>query len=146
MMSERVRELLNTIDNMLMKQDTYEEAKDSSDLWSVLSALRGPDSGDDRVKDKTTVLIRRAAFPRTTREGRGTPQAVFTGVYDFRPEVLMETVNEAVDHHFESHIAQAALALGILKPIPWSSHYKLADPQPTSLIDDEEAEDNHAEE
>jgi hypothetical protein len=54
---------------MLDELDTFfvtEEVADTEALWAILSALRGPDDDDCRLKDHTTIPIRRAAFPRLT--------------------------------------------------------------------------------
>ena len=53
------RGMLNLIDKFLARCDG-----ESGNLWDVLSALRGPDDGDEITKKRTTLLIRAAAFPK----------------------------------------------------------------------------------
>lgn len=57
---ERTRELLNELDEFFASEET--SFYDKQELWSVLSALRGPD--DNRGKE-VTIKIRAAAFPKT---------------------------------------------------------------------------------
>lgn len=54
---KNLRQALDIIEELLSEHDY------SSPLWDVLTALRGPDSGDDSVKYATTCVIRTAAFP-----------------------------------------------------------------------------------
>ena len=58
-MDASTRLLLNAIDNHLAKCDYA-----ASELWDVLTALRGPDSDELGQKDRTTLPIRAAAFPQ----------------------------------------------------------------------------------
>ena len=59
-----LRGALRQLERMLTKQ-TY-----SGDLWDVISAIRGPDSRNKRLKHATTTVIRRAAFPSRPCEER----------------------------------------------------------------------------
>lgn len=103
------REVLDLIDNFLLEGDSTETNK----LWDVLSALRGPDSDDFRLKDETTIHIRRAAFPRFSstqnRWGDNKTRAVFTSDH---PYVSPRTTSSA-SGHFCSHIRSAAMVLGL---------------------------------
>lgn len=56
-MTPTLRAELDRIQDFLM-------GPEGGDLADVLSALRGPDVEPDYVKDRTTVHIRRAAFPK----------------------------------------------------------------------------------
>jgi len=110
-LSPKVREVLDTIDAML----TQGEAQDARDLWDVLAALRGPDTDNDELKDRTTVPIRRAAFPKMTalyEAGIRQVGAVFTPTYRSREEA--DTfVPEEDDSHFSYHARLAAKVLNI---------------------------------
>lgn len=61
-MTKSTQKALKYLDAILAKG-----GEDARDLWDVLSALRGPDSQDDVLKDTVTCPIRRAAFPKTTK-------------------------------------------------------------------------------
>ncbi len=57
------RGMLDLIDKFLSRCN-----RESGELWDVLSALRGPDDdGDEQLKKRTTILIRRAAFSKLRR-------------------------------------------------------------------------------
>ena len=59
-MDDRTRTLLMAIDRHLAVGD-----KAASELWDVLTALRGPDSDGVDEKDRTTLHVRAKAFPVT---------------------------------------------------------------------------------
>lgn len=112
-----MREALDAIDGFLV--DDAVEPVEKRRLWDVLSALRGPDSRDEALKQETTVNIRRAAFPLTaqarmpggkyydvTREWLG---ASFT---DARPLRLFDFPMD-VSAHFTDHVWRSTESLEI---------------------------------
>lgn len=101
-----LRDVLDVIDNALAKQDNT-----ARDLWSVLTGLRGPDNpNDSRLKDKSTVYIRQAAFPETAKLAR-------TRMYNAVNNVIMaasDSISMEVPTgpgHFKSHARTAMKAL-----------------------------------
>jgi len=113
-MRPKVRKVLDVIDGvlaegcrvgetgeLLMPPDTY---IDAADLWNILTALRGPDSCDCDLKQQTTAIIRAHAFPKAA--------AGMHRVLAFVNSVDTTIVCDDC-HHFESHVWEAARALGI---------------------------------
>lgn len=99
------RQMLDKIDRFLITAGSEEASK----LWNVMAALRGPDddAGDSYLKGRTTVPIRKAAFPRVNASGRErhmTNGATFWG---------QDTVNVAEHEvsHFFVHVRDAARSL-----------------------------------
>ena len=58
-MRAKVRAALDAIEDILMNAD-----QDSADLAAILSALRGPDDGNEEKKAQTTIPVRCVTFPR----------------------------------------------------------------------------------
>jgi hypothetical protein len=54
-----IEEVFAIIDNFIVESDP----KTAKDLWAILTALRGPDNGDNKSKDLTTALIRAKVVP-----------------------------------------------------------------------------------
>lgn len=91
-------------------------------LWNTLAALRGPDDGDERLKDATTAQIRTRAFPRTAAQAklRSTVPAIFSawpvGSRDTKNRMLAinedkRSLGREVSPHFHWHINAALAAL-----------------------------------
>ena len=109
-MSPRTRKMLDQIDTFLARPATAEPGE----LWDVLTALRGPDSDNEMVKEYTTCPIRRAAFPKL----------VSLDIDDFAPGPScrrpgMGTMEEGYQKqdnysHFGIHANGAARVLGLL--------------------------------
>lgn len=96
-MHQVAREELFRIDEILSKGGDA-----ASDLWDVLSALRSDDNNVDDFngqKKRTTVPIRRAAFPKT-----------WTG----SAEVPFQISPKEEQTHFGHHTRAAARVLGII--------------------------------
>lgn len=74
-MTKTVRDVLRKIEDVLLKSD----GDDADDLWSVMTALRGPDNGNFDLKERYTIPIRRLAFPRLARRREQKTGAVFEG-------------------------------------------------------------------
>jgi len=116
-MDARVRKLLDEIDEMLLPGDVA-----ASELWNVLTALRGPDAEFDVIKDVTTAPIRGAAFPKTCQQAlaqRGQhelPEQVFArvGAQFESPARFDKTVVGQGHLHFANHVRNAALELGLI--------------------------------
>lgn len=62
-MTKVVRAALDQIEEILLKK-----GPDAANLWAILTALRGPDESDHKIraelKSQKTIPIRRRAFPR----------------------------------------------------------------------------------
>lgn len=72
-------------------------------LWDILSALRGPDSDNEELKERTTTVIRSKAFSNFGKECAW-----------FAPRGVKIQMNGTEDQkHFIGHIKMAANALGI---------------------------------
>lgn len=82
-------------------------------LADVLSALRGPDSNDVALKERTTTLIRRAAFPQllATPISEGSASASSWSLQVNVAGIILPLPRD----HFSNHIKSAADALGL----PW---------------------------
>lgn len=76
-------------------------------LWDILSALRGPDV-TTVSKDRTTSVIRAAAFPLTATK-TGAVAADFNRTF----EGAIQVGDLDVNTHFKGHIREAAKALGL---------------------------------
>lgn len=95
----KVRKALAVVEDVLLGHD-----QDARDLWAILTALRGPDDGDYEMKSRTTVPVRRAAFPRLARN----IQRAYH-IADFDSSEPLPVV--AFSSHFNGHIADAVIAL-----------------------------------
>ena len=84
-MEKELKKLLDQIDTFLAKSPNAQE------LWDILTALRGPDSGYPDLKDATTAVIRKHALPKTY-------QQKYAGAYHPGeiPAILREDCGEAV--------------------------------------------------
>jgi hypothetical protein len=99
-----LRGALDHIQHLLTKQPY------SADLWDILSAIRGPDSRNRRLKHATTTIIRSAAFPKRPCEERS-----FYGEDSAkRAEIRKRVFNSKGDqNHFRQHVAAAFDSLGL---------------------------------
>lgn len=99
------REMLDVLDEFLMSAPSVV----ASELWDVLTALRGPDSACTDVKMRTTGLIRTLAFPKTAALSKE-----HLCIYAFfgDPEKHPIDLRGVAASHFRSHITAAAVALG----------------------------------
>lgn len=110
---EEVRSVLNTLDAVLAKQGRVANA-----VWSVLTALRGPDYKDgfagfyaaEGVKARTTSPLRTAAFP-VTDQFNSMSLAIFAPVEQFDPQPTQS-------EHFDQHIREAANVLKQIGRLP----------------------------
>jgi hypothetical protein len=113
-----LRAMLDLIDRFLAWGDCYKDAqrfKAAEQLWLVLTALRGPDSGDTILKGQTTTRIRSKAFPRCAAryDSAAHQRASF---YRGEPtEIVVQDVANGghFESHFHSHAKSAARALGL---------------------------------
>ena len=108
-MKPSVKKILNLIDEHLAKGNNA-----SKDLWYVLSALRGPDTGHGSAKLNTTVFIRSAALPKTDASKRKANLPIsFASEYSNR-KYDSSVVGIQVSLHFKSHADKAARVLGLI--------------------------------
>lgn len=106
---ERGTKLLNQLDEFLA-----EGTRASADLWSVLTALRGPDNGGWTTKAETTGNVRKTALPKTAQavmSGEITIGADFTTIKSFVDEDKLSLHAETDMRHFAHHIRAAVRAL-----------------------------------
>jgi len=103
--NRKVRETLDVIDNVLCGNDGA-----AWKLWDVLSALRGPDTGNFVLKRSTTAPIRRVAFPKFAKvaDERGSFGPSFRSDGYERP-----SLDNPAGPHFYGHIRMAAAVLGL---------------------------------
>ncbi len=107
------RQALDVIDALLVELPEEE----SRNLYSVLTALRGPDSGEMADKKATTAIIRKVALPRAA----AMPFSVFPAtsthlglVTDDSEELCKHRVFFVPGGHFRSHAASAFAALELV--------------------------------
>lgn len=111
----KINDILDQIDEVLC-----EDHAAARKLWSILTALRGPDDGNDELKTRTTAIIRAKAFPK------------FADVYDL-DVILRKKFNhmgvevnpdkadwdkqfdQASGKHFRQHAEYAMCALSFLR-------------------------------
>lgn len=93
---KRARKALKEVVSILC---TGSEA--ASGLWGILTALRGPDDGDNSVKEMTTARIRRAIGMKSHRN---IPATVSThGTFS----TVSTTARGDSDEHFQRHVRMA---------------------------------------
>ena len=104
MRPKTLRQALDAIQKMLDGQPY------SLELWNVLTALRGPDSRNKRIKYATTAVIRQAAFPKKPTDA----SSVFcsdTFLRAMRRRALFRNREDL--NHFREHVRDAFAALGL---------------------------------
>lgn len=140
-----LREALDIIDEVLCQGD-----QEAVGLWTVMTSLRGPDAlntGTDseaHIKEQTTCMVRRTAFPKFAALGRdaftgGTriwPHDVsfypYMGLFTESPADLLrrevhyedaivtrtaiDLASEKAGRHFADHVGEAARILNIIEP------------------------------
>lgn len=107
-MDPEVRKVLDLIDDALVAGDTA-----SDQLWHVLTALRGPDSGNNDLKAMTTTHVRMTAFPKffEAQQSGSIASVMATIVGQRMDQNQMYYCNS--DDHFLTHIYYAFKALAI---------------------------------
>ena len=104
MTPKTLRGALNQIQSMLTKQPY------SGDLWDVLSAIRGPDSRNRKLKYATTALIRSKAFPERPCETRSIFGPDSKSMASRRKAMFK---NKEDYNHFREHTRDAFASLGL---------------------------------
>jgi hypothetical protein len=114
-MTAKTRQILDAIEDVLLAghncQTFDEDRAAATELWDIMSALRGPDA-DDCVNAKTaTVRIRTAAFPRLTQQLLSDSKA--SARFANKPMFTSLDKEDAAAGgiHFEHHIEAASMAL-----------------------------------
>ncbi len=112
-----LRGALTQIEKMLTKK-SY-----SADLWDILSAIRGPDTRNKKLKHATTTIIRSCAFPSRPCEERS-----FYGEDSAkRAEIRTRLFKNKEDfNHFRQHCEAAfdALDLKLFEENDGTSHHE----------------------
>jgi hypothetical protein len=108
-MRKRVRGILDELEKFAV----YADRDEVWDLWSILTALRGPDSGNDLLKEATTERIRRMTVPKLATRARA--NVAYEGA---SVEAHVEAARRAVapNHvypHFQWHVHGALDAIVI---------------------------------
>lgn len=101
-MTKETKRVLNIIDEALVGASTTTRRE----LWNILTALRGPDNDEGKLKANTTARIRSAAFPLTAKAGYPVSPALFRAALKSKPMDLTGSTR-----HFKRHIMDAAKAL-----------------------------------
>lgn len=110
---KRAKEIIQSIVKFLNRSN-FKGGNDGGNLlWHVLTALRGPDSGSDVLKEFTTAKVRAAIGIKPTGHNRA---GAIVGV---RPTTLPSAVpyNEKhgeISYHFNAHFSKAVEALKVL--------------------------------
>lgn len=103
-----LKQVLNVVDVALQRQD-----KTAKKLWQILTALRGPDRYDvGESKGTSTIHIRRAAFPKTTKWADEFNSGYIVGA-SFSSYSNVSLPDEI--GHFNTHAREAMFALGLFK-------------------------------
>lgn len=80
-------------------------------VWKILAAARGPDNGNEALKDVTTARIRAVAFPSIALEaGAIVSTGAIPDSVDLSSQKAFFNVG-SVEHHFAVHLDQAKDAL-----------------------------------
>jgi len=106
-MRANVRHALDVIEDVLLSG-----GRDALDLMGILSAVRGPDVDDDRLKQTTTAPLRSMIFPRLWEKARG--DYVFPiGIWNMSdPSSYIEPIATGfAAGHFNNHVLIAKEAI-----------------------------------
>jgi hypothetical protein len=101
-------DFLKTLDNFFAEPASVVAPAEKQKVWDILTALRGPDDGDEGLKAVSTEVIRAKVFKRGLKAvNEYANVAMPTALIDW------DVVNRADSSHFHSHIDRAAKALGL---------------------------------
>lgn len=111
MIRKEVREVLDYLDNVFMTASPNV----ATDLWDILSGLRGPDKGPDSYPLKTAItsVIRAAAFPRVAAESNDCGGPLRAAMVKDRDQLVTVRIERTRDTHFYIHSIAAFNALGL---------------------------------
>ena len=109
-MRQDLRTVLDVIDEYLAN---HQSKSASQTLWSILTALRGPDSGSILEKDATTSVLRAAAFPKTARLSHSEGGRVWASMSNDAQHRANTRSKLPYSEHFHTHIRQAFVALNL---------------------------------
>jgi hypothetical protein len=104
MINQETKDLLKTIVDFINTHD--QSSNTPTDLWSILTALRGPDDGDAEAKVATTGVIR-------NHLGLNTEIWRFVVCKDKQTYAELRQKCEFTSSHFFSHARIAFQALGL---------------------------------
>lgn len=98
-------QLIDVIDDFLTEAYQDEGEYEFWKAWNLLTALRGPDSGDETVKFNTTAILRGLIFPKLTKKMMGSVLAPLV----VREKSSLSEVRFSGDEepHFRMHIRYA---------------------------------------
>lgn len=110
-LTPRAKDILHQIADLLM-----DDPQAGVELWSVLSALRGPDLEEDAgFKETTTVPIRRAAFPRIAEWVDANSKHGYVHGLNFGTSGKFAESKRIRSSHFRVHVKEAARILGLIE-------------------------------
>lgn len=102
-----VKEMLEVLDEFAITYPSQAEA-----LWGILTALRGPDNGDEIIKEHFTAKVRTTALPKTGIVANEGLYAMFAlhPLTEAEAHVLVGKAKERSGHFF-SHMTWAIESL-----------------------------------
>ncbi len=102
-----MQEIADLLDKIAALED-YPTMKETV-LWNILTSLRGPDSMDEKLKNRTTAELRGKICPRlAARMG-----AIYTSSKE--PLVRVDSGGSGNNHHFINHFNAAVAGLSALR-------------------------------
>jgi hypothetical protein len=109
-----VKEVLQPVVDFLNDESQLERVR--AELWDILSALRGPDSGNVQLKEQTTERIRYAIGLKGPEKFGNSEQIGVAGKILISTNPLPEQekaffVAKAESEHFAHHVAEAIKAI-----------------------------------
>jgi hypothetical protein len=109
------KEILDAIDGWAAAADNARGwdtwPKEPTKLWDILSAMRGPDNGDGRLKQATTAVLRGLVLPHLA----GGRADVAGGTLESVRKTVHYEASQRSDLHFLDHIQFAVNAIEKLR-------------------------------
>ena len=101
-------------ENVILRFKSFLNSLDRDEkkaLWAIMTAFRGPDDGDEQLKDKTTSVIRSYFFKKSDQfccpfQNDGIFFHDIAGMVNFK-DPLIFPCEYTTTGHFEMHITQA---------------------------------------
>lgn len=109
-------DVMKIVDNFLDGINTdYTSDREARRLWHLISSLRGPDSGEERLKEISTSLIRQKVVPNCSLLGAITVERDLANAAIDRIRYWNQWLNEndRTNLHFMVHAKNAFEDLGL---------------------------------
>lgn len=113
---EQIVEVLNE-DNHIGEDAGSENTSGGRALWDILTALRGPDGDDTRLKDETTAKVRAAIGMKAGNAGAAivSDKKPFPSTDSYDTSIHLKFLGSARNpNHFTRHYGLAVRALTLL--------------------------------